>query len=123
MDLNPQQFGKHAFTVHLPEETRQQMLDAASAGQRHAEMVDHAHRTPTNLGDKHDLTHHLLTAHEWDDHDMLRNSHWRDVDHLVRPSNDDRRMTHHELRRIHDDEHATQDMPGVTMGDSHFHGA
>lgn len=122
-NLNPRQ-----FSVPISEGARQEMLAAASAGQRHAEMQQHAQRTPTNLSDRGDLRHHLMTAHEWEDHDFYRNSNWRasEIGHVVPESDDDRPMRHPELRRVHDDEHAAHphDWPGsISMGDSHFHEA
>ena len=98
-----------------------QMQGAAAAGQMAGDMQRHAQQTPVKLSDPHDLKHHLIAAHEWDEHDMLRNSHWRNIDHLVALSDYDEPMTHSELRRVHDDEHATQGMRGVTVGQEHFH--
>lgn len=115
--------GQQFRRIEIPPEAREEMLAAASAGQRHAEMYQHAQQTPADLSSPEGLRHHLITAHEYEDHDFYRNSHWRDIDHVIRQSDLDRDMTHTELRRVHDDEHATGQAPapGVTMGNDHFH--
>lgn len=122
-NLNPDQFGRH---IEISEAARQEMLAASSAGQRAAEMHNHAQQTPADLSSPHDLKHHVMTAHEWDDNDLLTNSHWRDISHVVHTDDYDREMSHNELRRVHDDEHRAHphDYPrATTLGDSHFHDA
>jgi hypothetical protein len=80
------------------------------------------------LNDPIDLEAHLASAHEWSDYDFHRNSNWhgKDLDPVLgrNTRDDDYRMSHIELGRVHEHEHTAykQDWPtAVTMGSEHFH--
>lgn len=110
-----------AHTVEL-------MKAASSAGQMHAEMADHADRTPVNLADPHELKAHLMSAHGWEHSDFHRNSQPPEVKHIIGPEPyDDRPLHPHEIRKLHDHfDHVAyrSDHPNATtLGDSHFHEA
>jgi hypothetical protein len=120
-DLNPRQF-------NISPEARDEMLGAASAGRMSAEVQRNAQRTPVKLNDETDLQAHLISAHEWEDHDFHRNSNWHgeDLDSVLgrNQHDDDYRMSHMEVGRVHEHEHRkhAQDWPNaVTLGVEHFH--
>lgn len=124
-----QQFGGQGpRKIPISKAARDEMMQAHYAGRRAGEMYDHAQRTPVDLAHPADLKAHLITAHDWDDNDMWRNSH-RDVDHILGPNHgsDDYEMSHREIRAIHDrydHVHYGSDFPhSTTVGDSHFHDA
>jgi hypothetical protein len=101
-----------------------QMHDQAQTAQ---EMDAHARSRPVNLGDPADLKSHLFEAHGWDENDLWRNSHPEDHPAMMGASNEDRPLTHEELRGAHEHEHNVEypdDYPhAITLGDSHFHTA
>ena len=105
------------------QEFHRQMRDA---GEMRAQMSEYSRQRPVNLADPADLKSHMIEAHGWTDDDFWRNSHDQDHPRMMEGSNDDRPLTHAEVRGAHDHEHEVEypeDYPHTTLGDSHFHHA
>lgn len=94
---------------------------------QHKEMADHAQKRPVNLADPDDLKSHMFETHGWDESDLWRNSHPADHPKMMAGTDEDRPLTHEEIRGAHEHEHDTlypDDYKGsITLGDSHFHTA
>jgi hypothetical protein len=96
-------------------------------GETHREMSDHANTRTVDLSDPDDLKSHMYESHGWQDSDLWRNSHDQDHPEMGEGTDEDRPLSHEELRGAHHHEHTVQ-YPrdyesAVTMDDSHFHTA
>lgn len=111
-----------SFSIPIDQDELRAYRDA---GEMRREMHEHGQKREVNLADPIDLKAHMSEAHDLYPDDFWRNSHEQDHPALGEGSNDDRPLTHRELRALHehDHHHYPGDYPGVIVGNSHFHSA
>jgi 8-oxo-dGTP pyrophosphatase MutT (NUDIX family) len=117
--------GKPNDHIHLDQRSMDVYRAIGDAAQRASEMQQHAEKRVVNLSDPVDLKQHLIESHYLDDGDLWRNSHDEDHPALGPATDEDRPLTHKEIRDLHLHDHRDSDegMPGQFLDESHFHTA
>lgn len=118
------------FHVQIPSETMAMYRQIGEASQLDASMEKHLRSQPTRLSDPQSLREHLITAHDWSEHDFVRDESDREKVPGLSPidwEKADREgqmpsLSHRDMHVLHQHDHDQYpEEPHTTLGDSHFH--